>query len=312
MNILIAGMGAIGSLFAGYLTSVVNVHAVGRPWHIDKIRERGYLIVKILYKGEKRKVKIKSISTSFKDYENQFFDYIIVSVKAYDTRTVLEELVKYNVRGKCYALLQNGYGNEDVAREVLSKANIVRILTNNGAYIESPGVVVHAGLGETFIGGVYGIDSQYYAKELADIINRSGLPARAVDNIEELIFMKLVVNAVINPLTAILNVKNKAIVEDKHLRELAGDIVREVVAVAKAKGIKLDHEKALNMVLEVAKKTGENISSMLQDIRRGKRTEIDFINGAIVKLAEKYKMNTPINKCLYMLVKAVEAKRLKR
>ena len=312
MNILIAGMGAIGSLFAGYLTSVVNVHGVGRSWHINEIKNRGYLTVKILHKGEERKVKLKSISTSFKDYENQFFDYIIVSVKAYDTKAVLEELVRYNVRGKCYALLQNGYGNEDVAKGVLGEANIVRILTNNGAYIESPGVVVHAGLGETFIGGVYGANSQYYAKELAGIINRSGLPARAVDNIEELVFMKLVVNAVINPLTAILNVKNKAIVEVEHLRELAGSIVREVVAVAKAKGIKMDYKKALNMVLEVARKTGENISSMLQDIRRGKRTEIDFINGAIVELAEKYKINTPINKCLYMLVKAVEAKRLKR
>jgi len=312
LDILIAGMGAIGSLFAGYLTSIVNVHAIGRPWHINEIKNRGYLTVKILYKGEERKVKLKSISTSFKDYEDRFFDYIIVSVKAYDTKAVLEELVKYSVRGKCYALLQNGYGNEDVAREVLGEANIMRILTNNGAYIESPGVVVHAGLGETFIGGVYGINSQYYAKELANIINKSGLPAKAVDNIEEFIFMKLVVNAVINPLTAILNIKNKAIVEDEHLRELAGDIVREVVAVAKAKGIKMDYEKALNIVLEVARKTGENISSMLQDIRRGKRTEIDFINGAIAELAEKYKINTPINKCLYMLVKAVEAKRLKR
>jgi len=307
VNILIAGMGSIGSLFAGYLSNSFNVYAVGRPWHINKIRGQGFLMVKILHSGEKRKAKLKAVSDSFKDFEGKSFDFIIISVKAYDTRSVLEELVKYNIRGKCYALLQNGYGNEDIAREVLGNENIVRILTNNGAYIESPGTVVHAGFGETFVGGVYGPRSIEYAKRLAEVINISGLPAKFVENIHELIFLKLAVNAVINPITAILRVKNKAIVECSYLRKLAEGLVNEVIAVAKARGVNLHYENVIGTVLKVAEKTGENISSMLQDIMKGKRTEIDFINGAIVKLGERFNIPTPVNKCLYLLVKSIEA-----
>lgn len=304
-EVLVAGLGAIGSLFASYLSSACRVSAVGRAWHVNEIRRRGHLLLKSV-DGSVRKVKLSEVYDSFSALGGRRFDVVIVSVKAHDTEGVLRELVEYGVEAECYALLQNGYGNEEVAKAVLGDANIVRMLTNNGAYIESPGVVVHAGLGETFVGGVYGPKSSSCAESLAELLARSGLPAKFVDDVRVLVFSKLVVNAVINPLTALLGVKNRAVAEDPELRSLAEDIVKEVVSAARAVGVYMDFNKALSTVLKVAAATGENVSSMLQDVMRGRRTEVDFINGAVMRLAGQAGLEAPINACLYRLVKSLE------
>ncbi len=306
MRVLVAGIGSIGSLFAGYLSKVSEITAVDKEsWHVSKIRERGYLVVKSP-EGDERKFFLKEVYDGWSYVRGRSFDLILITVKASDTEKVLTDIKEHGIDARCYVLLQNGYGNEDVAKKVLGDANIVRALTNNGAHIESPGTVVHAGRGETFAGGVYGEEKEDCARSFVDLVKKSGLPASYTEKIQEIVFRKLIVNAAINPLTAILRVKNRAVAEDRYLRSIVEDVVREVVEVARVVGIDIDYSSALNNVLNVAKATGENVSSMLQDVLRGRRTEIDFINGAVVRVAEAHNLKTPVNKTLYYLIKFVE------
>jgi len=304
MRILIAGMGAIGSLLASYLSKEHEIFAVGRPWHINQIRKRGYLTLKVLYRSEKREIQLKHLATAFSVFSEEEFDYVFVTVKAYDTEQVLKEIIHSNIFSDCFVLFQNGLGNEEIARQILKDKNILRALTNNGANIPEPGVVIHAGLGETIIGGIYGKRKDTLAGKVADILTSSGLPSKAVANIYPYLFRKILINATINPLTALLRVKNRAVAENEELKKLAIRVAEEVVKVAKAYGVSIENPEKI--IFDVAKKTGENISSMLQDILKNKRTEIDFINGAIIRMGKDKHIDTPTNEMIYLLIKALE------
>ncbi len=304
MKILIAGMGSIGSMLAAYLSRNNEVYCLGRGQHIEKIRDRGYLILRKLFQNTEERVYLSNLYASISELSGKEFDCIFICVKAYDLKSMLREIADKSIKSPCFLFIQNGLGISEVAREFLKDANIVRAITNNGANIPDPGVVNHAGLGETYVGGLYGDEKDYYSKLIAKELNKVGLPAKHVENIKQYIFLKLGINAVINPLTAILGVKNKGIVELQWLRPIIKKICIEIMEVAKKEGVDLSNLEEI--VLEVARKTRENKSSMLQDIIKGKRTEIDYINGAIVRLGRELNVKTPFNELIYYLVKARE------
>jgi len=304
MRILIAGLGSIGSLLAVYLSPFHKIYAVGRPWHIQAIKERGYLLGKIIFQKKEVKAKLEGVSDNFAAFGNRIFDIIFITVKAYDTEKVIDDMIRNNIAGKSYILLQNGLGNEEIAIQFLKNKNIIRGITNNGANIPEPGTVVHAGLGETFLGKVSGAETDYWLDTVSKILNTVGLPTRVVSDLKPYLFRKVLINATINPLTALLKIRNIGIYENQFIREILHNITYEIVEVAKAYGIEI--ENAEETVLSVAKATGNNLSSMLQDILRGKRTEIDFINGKIIELAQKKNIDVPANKLIYLLIKALE------
>jgi len=301
------GLGSIGSMLAGYFAENYDVYAVGREWHVKPIIERGYLILRILFKSETRNVKLAKVSTSLKEFTGTRFDAMFVCVKAYDLENALAEIVSNNIDADCYVFLQNGLGIEELAAKIIRNRNIIRALTNNGANIPEPGVVNHAGLGKTYISGVFGEKKIEWGKRITELFNSVGLPAEYVRDITPYVFRKVAINAVINSLTAILRIKNRGVADLPELRGIVRGVCREIKEIAKKKGLNLG--KLEEIVLSVAKETGENISSMLQDILRNKRTEIDFINGAIVKLGKELGVPTPVNETLYRLVKAIEKSR---
>jgi len=304
MRILIAGMGAIGSMLVGYLSKNNDVYCLGRKWHIDKIRDRGYLLLRKVSQSIEEKIHVSKLYTSASEIAREEFDCVFLCVKAYDLENILNELVTQYVNSPWFVFIQNGLGIEDIARKILKETNIIRAITNNGANIPEPGVVNHAGVGETYIGGVYGDKKDYYARLVSDMLNEAGLPAKYVDNIKPYLFLKLGVNAAINPLTAILGIKNKGIIELQWLKPIIRKLCEEIVELARKNGVELVNLEKI--ILDVANKTRENTSSMLQDILKGKRTEIDYINGAIIKLGGKMNIKTPFNELIYYLVKAIE------
>lgn len=304
MKILIAGMGAIGSMLAGYLVEKNDVFCVGRRWHINKIEEQGYLLLKILFKSTEKKVILKHLATSLSKFSNHNFDCIFICVKAYDLENILREIIANRINSECFVFFQNGLGIEDIARRILGDMNIIRALTNNGANIPEPGVVIHAGLGETFVGGVFGEKKDFYAKLVVDILMKAGLPAKFVSDITPCSYMKILINATINPLTALLRIRNKGVAEIPWIKPIVKALCNEISKIAERQGVKLEEPEKI--VFEIAKKTGDNLSSMLQDILKEKKTEIDFINGAIVRLGEKIGIKTPINETIYYLIKAIE------
>lgn len=308
MRILIAGMGAIGSILAGYLSRHNNVYCLGKRWHINRIKEKGYLLLRKVFCSSEERIHLPNLYVDLSEINEREFDCVFVCVKAYDLRSILSELAAHFIKSPCFVFIQNGLGIGDLAREILKETNIIRAVTNNGANIPEPGVVNHAGIGITYVGGLYGDKRDYYARLISDMLNRAGLQAKYVDDIKSYLFLKLGVNAVINPLTAILGIKNGGILELRWLRPIIRRLCEEIVKIADNRGVRLVNLE--EMVLDIANKTRENTSSMLQDIMRGKMTEIDFINGAIIKLGEKIGVNTPFNELVYYLVKAMEEVRV--
>jgi 2-dehydropantoate 2-reductase len=141
-----------------------------------------------------------------------------------------------------------------------------------------------------------------------EIFERSNFMVEETAEIESLIWGKLAVNAAINPLTAILDVPNGVLMKQPHTRTLIALAAREVAAVAAAKDIALPFDDVVTAVEDVVHRTARNHSSMLQDMRRGAPTEIEAINGAVVRTAERYGISTPVNQTLYLLVKSMVGK----
>lgn len=305
MRILIAGTGAIGSMLASYLAGETDIWLLGRSWHLEPIKERGYLTITLPNGTEKRVMFDSStVSTKPKDLTVKNFDVIIVTVKAYDTQDLLQELRNSKITADCYVLFQNGLGNEVIAREFLpAKRPLLRGITNNGAHIPAPGKVVHAGKGETMFGSVTGTFEEWCNK-LVLLFNQSGLETTYEENMKQLLWKKVAINAVINPLTALLHVKNKYVREIPEVRRLGKLILEEIKTVAKVENIEFTEIEST--VFTIVEKTAENWSSMAQDIKQGKQTEIDFLNGAVLERAKSHNIATPINTSVYLLIKALE------
>lgn len=142
------------------------------------------------------------------------------------------------------------------------------------------------------------------AGPVADVLRASGLSVTVTPRIAEALWTKAVVNACFNPLTALLRLPSGALAERPSLEACSRAIVAEAVAVAEAKGVALDGEALLRRVGEVARATARNRSSMLQDLERGRPTEIDAINGAIARMGEEEGLECPVNRILTLMVRA--------
>ena len=143
------------------------------------------------------------------------------------------------------------------------------------------------------------------AGELGDVLKAGGANVKIVDDIEPFRWLKLAVNAAINPITALLRAKNGVVLENTYARDLAIKAAEEAWRVAAARGVQLP-VSPVEEALRIAAATKENRSSMLQDISQCRRTEVDYINGAVVKYGEEVGVQTPVNKALWMLIKALE------
>jgi 2-dehydropantoate 2-reductase len=133
----------------------------------------------------------------------------------------------------------------------------------------------------------------------------ANIETHIVKDAQPMVWSKLIVNAAINPLTALLRVKNGEILTNPPARELMREIAEEVASVAKALGVGLPSLDPMQTVEEVAERTAENVSSMLQDVLRGAPTEVDAINGEVVQAGKLKGIPTPVNRVIWSLVKAI-------
>jgi len=202
--------------------------------------------------------------------------------------------------------LQNGIGNIEIIAEAIGNEKVVAGVTNLGATLVDAGSVRHAGKGETAIGRMDG-KMTVQMRSIRDIFNKAGLETKISRDIKGLIWSKLIINAGINALTAITRLNNGRLTEFEGTRRIMRGAVTEATRVAKRKRVKLSFDDPLAKVEAIAEATGANISSMLQDILRKKRTEIDFINGVIVRQGQELGIPVPVNQILVDLVKTIEA-----
>lgn len=303
MKISIIGPGAIGLLFAGKLQKTSHDIKL-----IDYRKDRAARLNKegILFESNEDnytfKVPVKSDIIEAADS-----DLVVIAVKAYNTENIAKALNSIGYKG--YALtLQNGYGNTDILKDYIPEEKLIAGITSDGANLKDYGHVKHAGKGKTSFGLVSGQKNKSTVlSEISKIFNEAGFETDISSDSRSLIWSKLIINVGINPLTAILNVQNGRLLESSYTRILMHDLVNEAVLVSDKTGINLPYSNPLEKVEEVCRLTAENYSSMYQDIKHSRTTEIDYINGAIVSEGEKTGIECPVNRSVTNIIHALES-----
>lgn len=303
MKIAIVGPGAMGCLFACLFTEAGLEVCL-----LDKRPERAALLEKegILVKGlgGERKVMVRATASP---EEVGPADLVIVTVKAYDTVTALSSIPPLLHEGSVVITLQNGIGNVEAVTGRFGKEKVIGGTTSQGATLLAEGQIFHAGEGMTTLGSLGDGAPREALHRALEAFQKARLPVSSTQNLEGLLWSKLMINVGINPLTALTRLRNGALLNHSGTRWTMRFAVNEASAVASKKGIKLLYEDVVAQVEKVCNATGKNISSMLQDVLRKRPTEIDYLNGAVVREAKGLGLETPVNAALHGLVKTIES-----
>jgi len=227
------------------------------------------------------------------------FRLALVLVKSWQTPRAGEHLAEGLVPEGIALSLQNGLGNRETLARILGRERTAQGVTTTGATLLGPARVRPGGEGEISIG------KHPRIMPLVEMLQQAGFAVEIVDDVDSLIWRKLLINVGINPLTAILGVTNGQLVESASALTLMARAVEEVQGAAAAEGVDLGMSDPLGDVKHVAVNTAGNTSSMLQDVRRGAPTEIDAICGEVCRAAEKHGKAAPVNRALMLLVKSI-------
>jgi 2-dehydropantoate 2-reductase len=250
-------------------------------------------------------------------------DLVFVWVKAYDTPSAIKMIHPILADYTHVISLQNGLGNLEAIAQMVNPEKIIGGITSHGATLIDTGHIRHAGKGDTIIGRrrtepfvptssggklreVMNKQIDDELQKIANLLSGAGIETKVSSDVESTIWSKLIVNAAINPLTAITRLKNGQLLESDETRRLLDLVAEESEKIVKIAGISLAYPDIKSKVYDVCEATAQNTSSMLQDILRGRRTEIDAINGAIVEKAKELNINAPVNEMLTCLVKMLQ------
>ena len=301
MKIAVIGAGAMGSLFGAYLAKAGEAVMVVDIWqeHVAAIRSQGLML------GEPAGDEVVRLDAMLGTGGLEPVDLVILFVKSAATQAAATDAAALLRPGGRVLTLQNGLGNAEAIAEIVGAERVLAGTTAQGATLLGPGRVRHGGSGETHIGRLSG-EADAFCHEVAALLTNAGLPTVVEPDVRSLIWGKLIINTGINALTALLRLRNGQLADLAETRQLLALAVEEAVKVARAAGVQLPYEKPLEKVLAVAVATGQNQSSMLQDVLRGSPTEIAVINGAIVREGERLGVATPVNRTLTLLVQALE------
>ncbi len=232
-------------------------------------------------------------------------DFVLVLVKAFQTKDIVDALQFLCGPETLVVSLQNGLGAGDAVARKIPQENLALGVTMEGANKKDERTAIHAGSGLTVLGKYLpGTGEDERLLEFAEILEQSGFSCEVVDDIYPVIWKKLLVNVGINPITAISGLKNGQILNYPELLNIQEMAVKEGFDVMEGHGIRLhmDFQQLLAFVRKVCQDTSENVSSMLQDRLRGGKTEVEYINGAIVRKAREIGLSAPVNDTLCKLV----------
>jgi 2-dehydropantoate 2-reductase len=289
MHICIIGPGAIGLFLAAQLAQHAQVTLVDR--HITKATKQTIHVTGLLEREAQVNLSPRIVDA----------DLIMVTTKAVHLETVSESLTNCSVS---VIFWQNGLGINHLVKTLLPKIPLIRALIWVGVSRESSHTVHCDGFSRIILGSLQGnADLQTLLTHLSN----AGLTTEIVSSIDRAEWEKSLWNIGVNGLCAITGERNGVIVDSPHLRELLMGLIHEAQAVARALGHTLDLEESM---IRLTRVTATNLNSMLQDIRVGHRTEIDYMNGYVVRLGRQVGIETPYNAAIYHLVKHIEGRHL--
>ncbi|GAB4479148.1 MAG: 2-dehydropantoate 2-reductase [Anaerolineales bacterium] len=295
-EVLILGTGALACLFAARLVANgIPVTMLG-SWQaaLQALSEHGVALTTL--DGERT---VYPVRVTADPKQVQGVHHALVLVKAWQTERAARQL-QICLAGEGVALtLQNGWGNREILSQYLGVERVALGVTTLGATLLAPADVRLAGE------GIISLGAHPRLATLVTYLQRAGFSVEISSKTEDLLWGKLLINAAINPLTALLGVPNGELLHRPTAVELMRRAAHEVASVAKAQGIDLPYADPAEKVAAIARQTAENLSSMLQDVRRGAPTEIDAICGAVVRVARQAGLETPTLEAFWLLVKAL-------
>jgi 2-dehydropantoate 2-reductase len=324
LNILLIGAGSLGLLFAGRLAAVSReIHIVAHASEEAELLQRNGIMVE---EGANSLPVFLSSSSNYHPDVPQHghhaskcldLDWIFMMVKQKDITGPFIRYVQQKM-GEHTKLLcfQNGIGHvERLSREIRLERIYLAITTEAAKKIAS-GCVQHTGRGMTWIGPAMdearmktvwneGKKARMDEKKLVNLLNDAGFETSLSNQIINIVWNKLLINSVINPLTSILKIPNGHLTSSPFLLQLMSSLHKEGLAAAKASGIQVS-EDLWDQLIAVCDKTAANFSSMLQDVLAGRTTEIDWINGSLIQLAAQKGLSLPTHKAVFQMVKAME------
>ena len=313
MKILVLGAGAIGSVFGGLLAQGGNsVCLIGRKPHLDAIKQQGLLIEGIWGKHRVHSLTCFESVPALKAHVPLSFDVILLCVKSYDTESILRELLTHYPAPCPVISLQNGLGNIETIEKLVGKEKTIGGRVIFGVEFVKPGTVrVTVSADKTVIGGLPGGIQKDFVTMLAGKFTASNIPAEVTDDIQRYIWGKVIYNCALNGPATLLNVHYGALLSSESSKQIMTKIVEEIYAVMQHNNIVLDwrtpeeyQQVLFNSLIPL---TFKHHPSMLQDIMRHKRTEIDALNGAIVEMAGEAGIDVPFNWAVTQFIKAKES-----
>lgn len=295
-NILLVGTGALSTLFAARLSEAGHHVSMLGTWRdgLQALNQSGARIA--VGEGRERSYRVHATNDP---NEVKGIKHAIVLVKSWQTERAADQLKRILAPDGIALTLQNGLGNRERLSRDLGAGRVALGITTTGATLLGPGLVKVGGE------GIISLEQNPALAPIEAALRSSNFNLQIVADTRSLVWGKLVINAAINPLTALLRVPNGELLNHPWARKAMSALARETAQVAEAERVSLPFEDPIQAAEEVARKTAKNLSSMFQDVRRGAPTEIDAICGAVTKRGEKHGIETPYNRSCWQLVKAI-------
>ena len=308
-TILIAGLGALGTVFATMLKKAGNtVHGLTKDKYLPLFTDGRTRVSGIWGEHE---AELDGIHASIDPLRNISFDLVILTVKSYDTASAVEQIKPLVGKDTLVMAAQNGYGNYETVAAALGKEHSLLGRVIFGVKLPGPGraeVTVIAD--DVRIGQPQHAVDPDRIKAIASEINRAGIPASYAENVAAILWDKILYNAALNPLGAVLECTYGELAGNAGTRELMDRIIDEIFLVAEAHGMPLNwkspEEYRRHFYTKLVPPTAKHFPSMYYDVKAGKRLEIDALNGAIVCLAREKGIAVPVNETITELIKAKE------
>ena len=303
-RVAVVGAGAVGGYFGGMLARAgARVTLIGRAVHVDAWQRDGLVLDSVNFHETIRVAASTGVSAA------RDADLVLFSVKSMDTESTARELAGHVRADALIVDLQNGVDN--VARMRAAAAlDPIAAVVYVASSMPGPGRVVHRGRGDLLIGDLPGRRLPRRAADLERVarwFESAGVPCRVTATIEADLWIKLITNVGLNAISAVARCPYGDIVRAPEPRETVGQLVEECVGVARADGVALPEQDYVQMVWRFAENFPGVYSSTAQDLERGKRTEIDALNGFVVRRGVQLGVPTPVNQALVSLVRLREA-----
>jgi 2-dehydropantoate 2-reductase len=294
LKVAVMGAGAVGCYYGGMLARAAHeVILIARPQHVDAIGRNGLRMETKTFDEQVR------LAASADPSAVRGADLVLFCVKSTDTESAGAQIRPHLSRGALVLTLQNGVDNADRLRAVLPAHQVAAAVVYVATEMAGPGHVRHHGRGELVI------EPSDASAAVAQALTAAGVPTEVSDNVRGALWMKLIINCAYNAISAIAQRPYGQNVQGEGIQDVMRDVVDECAAVARAEGVQLpgDVDAAVRRIVDTMPTQS---SSTAQDLARGKRTEIDYLNGLVVRRGKALGIATPANRVLWALVKLLE------